>query len=194
MNRMKPETEMRNMVTEATPRNDEELAEAYNLGLADLGGKPDGLLARKMSGHERRLGKAGPILWALLPACVQAHRNSDSVAPSFDRLVEHERHALRYIAIAIEHGRASISISMAMAANGQPLYFEQALMLTDAIEKQRLLRATDGRVVVAGPKWFGKDILGMAVDILEVCKETGIEPIPTSPNAPRRAKRARSKS
>jgi hypothetical protein len=194
MNGMKPETKVGNMVTEATPRSDAELAEAYNLGLADLNGKPDGLLARKMSGHERRLGKVGPVLWALLPACVQAHRNSGSVAPSFDTLVDHERHALRYIAIAIEHGRASISISMAMSASGQPLYFEQALMLTDAIEKQRLLRAADGRVVVAGPKWFGKDILGIAVDILEVCNETGIEPIPTSPDAPRRAKRVRSKS
>lgn len=182
------------MVKEPAPRDDLELAEAYNLGLADLGGKPDSLIARKMSGQERRLGKVGPVLWALLPASVQTHRKTGSVAPPFDRLDDYERHALRYIAIAIEHGRGGISISMAVEANGyQPLYFEQALMLTDAISKQRLLRAKDGRIVVAGPKWFGTDILGLGVDILEVCKETGIEPIPTSPDVPRIAKHARSK-
>jgi hypothetical protein len=98
---VKLETEITNMVKEPTARDDLELAEAYNLGLADLGGKPDGLLARKMSGQERRLGKVGPVLWALLPASVQAHRKTGSVAPRFDRLDDHERHALRYIAIAL---------------------------------------------------------------------------------------------
>lgn len=175
---------------EAAPRSDLELAEAYNLGIADLNGQPDGLLARRLSGHSRRLGQIGPVCWALLPASVLTHRATGSRAPAFDELHDHERHALRYVAIAIEHGRGSISISMATEANGyQPLYFEQALMLTDAVHEDRLFRANDGRIAVTKRKRLGGDVLSLAVDIMDVCKQTGIEPIPTSPDAPRRAPR-----
>ncbi|MCF2872791.1 hypothetical protein L0664_17115 [Octadecabacter sp. G9-8] len=173
---------------EASPRSDLELAEAYNLGLTDLNGKRDGLISRMSSGHDRRLGKMGPVCWAILPASVLTHRASGTRAPAFDELNNHERHGLRYIAIAIEHGRGSISISMATESNGyQPLYYEQALIITDAIHEDRLFRAKDGSIAVTKRKRLGGDVLSHAVDILDVCKETGVEPIPTSPDAPRKA-------
>lgn len=166
---------------QATPRNDLELAEVYNLGLADLRGERNAFLARKLSGHERRLGKTDAICWAILPASVLTHRAAVLDAPSFDKLNDYERHGLRYTAIAIEHGRESISISLAAGhSESHLLYFEQALLLIDAIKLDRLWRAEDGSIVVTGRKRLGGDALHLAVDILDVCKETRIEPIPMS--------------